>query len=73
MAGRTRVDPADLVGAVEVAEMLGWAKTRVDSYASRGYLPEPVAHPRAGRLWTRQQIEAWARERGVPIKAPSDE
>jgi hypothetical protein len=62
-----RIAAADLVGNLEVAAMLGWDVKRVTSYASRGRLPEPVAWPACGRLWTRPQIEAWAGEHGIEV------
>jgi len=62
------VDPSTLVGSAEVAEMLRQDIRRVTSYASRGYLPTPVAHLRQGRIWTQDQIRAWAAARGLTVR-----
>jgi len=60
-----KVDVDDLVDAREVAEMLGLSSPRaVAVYASRG-LPDPIIDrgPNTAKLWLRQDIERWLRER----------
>jgi predicted DNA-binding transcriptional regulator AlpA len=60
-----KVDVDDLVDAREVAEMLGLSSPRaVAVYASRG-LPEPIIDrgPNTAKLWLRQDIERWLRDR----------
>jgi hypothetical protein len=55
-------DDLDLVGAAEVAEMLGVSKQRVNQMAtSRGGFVRPVAVLKAGRIWRRQDIVQWAK------------
>jgi len=71
MRHQKKVDPAELVGSAEVAEMLGRHVRAITSYASRGRLPEPVAHLRQGRIWTRDQIRAWAAARGLAVRDPA--
>lgn len=51
----------ELVGVAEAAEILGWDKRRVSVYHARGLLPTPLAVLRAGPVWRREDIEAFAR------------
>jgi len=55
------VTPA-LVGVSEAAAILGWDRRRVITYVDRGSFPEPVEHLASGRVWRRDQVEAFARE-----------
>jgi predicted DNA-binding transcriptional regulator AlpA len=52
-----------LVGVAEAAQILGWDKRRVFTYISRGQFPEPVAMLASGRVWRREDVEAFAREK----------
>jgi hypothetical protein len=54
------VEPA-LVGVAEAAAILGWDKRRVATYVERGSFPEPVASLASGRVWRRDDVEAFAR------------
>jgi hypothetical protein len=54
------VEPA-LVGVAEAAAILGWDKRRIVTYADRGSFPEPVAALAGGRVWRREDVEAFAR------------
>jgi hypothetical protein len=54
------VEPA-LVGVAEAAAILGWDKRRVATYAERGSFPAPVAALASGRIWRREDVEAFAR------------
>src|SRR5438876_7646140 len=56
------VTPA-LVGVAEAAGILGWDKRRIFTYISRGSFPEPVAHLASGRVWRREDIEAYVAAR----------
>ena len=56
----------DLVGVSEAAAVLGWDKRRVFTYIARGSFPEPVAFLASGRVWRREDIERYARERRRP-------
>ncbi len=64
-----RVDPAQLVGATEVGEMLDWPPRKVATYAMpdrrrvNGF-PAPVAELGCGRIWLRSEVEEWARGKG---------
>jgi prophage regulatory protein len=54
----------ELVGVAEVAQMLDVSRQRVDAIAKRhDDFPKPIAELMAGRIWVRQQIEEWQRER----------
>ena len=60
-----KVDVDDLVDAREVAAMLGLSSPRaVAVYASRG-LPDPIIDrgPNTAKLWLRQDIESWMKDR----------
>ena len=50
-----------LVGTKEAAEILGWDRRKVATYQGRGLLPEPVARLATGPVWTRRQIEEYAK------------
>jgi hypothetical protein len=54
------VTPA-LVGVAEAAAIMGWDRRRVITYVDRGSFPEPVAHLASGRVWRREDVEAFAR------------
>jgi hypothetical protein len=54
------LEPA-LVGVAEAASILGWDKRRVVTYVERGSFPEPVARLASGRVWRREDVEAFAR------------
>lgn len=61
-----KVDVDDLIDAVEVARLVGFkSSTAVSVYLSRGVLPEPVVDRGANRvrLWLRQDIERWNKNR----------
>src|SRR3990172_498230 len=54
--------PMDLIGHIEIAEVIGVTKTRVGQLAAaHPSFPRPVGTPRAGRMYTRASIEAFAR------------
>jgi hypothetical protein len=53
----------DLVGVAEASEILGWDRRRVSTYVRRGAFPEPVASLASGRVWRREDIEAFGRDR----------
>ncbi len=52
-----------LVGVTEAAAILGWDRRRVATYVSRGAFPEPVAALASGRVWRREDVEAFGRDR----------
>ena len=53
----------DLVGVSEAAEILGWDRRRVATYVSRGAFPAPIALLASGRVWRRDDVEAFASDR----------
>jgi predicted DNA-binding transcriptional regulator AlpA len=57
-------DSEDLMGLTEIAELLGLSRQRTDQLARQVGFPVPVATLQAGRIWKREDIEAWARETG---------
>lgn len=65
----------DMLGAAEVAELLGVSKQRVMELRDAGRLPEPISQLRAGPVWVRPAIErfveTWERKPGRPRKAAS--
>jgi hypothetical protein len=52
----------DVVGVAEAAEIMGWDKRRVVTYIDRGSFPEPVTSLASGRIWLREDVEAYAGE-----------
>lgn len=50
-----------LVGAAEIAEMLGLTRQRVYQLAREPGFPAPVAELTAGKVWRRIDVERWAR------------
>ncbi len=54
----------ELVGAAEIAEMLGVSRQRVDQLAQHDDFPKPAAVLATGRIWERDDIERWARRTG---------
>jgi hypothetical protein len=52
-----------LVGVSEAADILGWDRRRVATYVSRGAFPAPLATLASGRVWRRDDVEAFARDR----------
>jgi predicted DNA-binding transcriptional regulator AlpA len=57
----------EMVGATEVADMLGVTRSRVHQLAQRESFPKPVAVLRAGFIWRRVDIERWMRSTGRDI------
>ena len=53
----------DVVGVSEAATILGWDRRRVATYVSRGAFPEPIAALASGRVWRREDVEAFGRDR----------
>jgi predicted DNA-binding transcriptional regulator AlpA len=49
----------ELVGAREIADMLGVSPQRVHQLASAPDFPKPLAVLSAGMIWDRADIEAW--------------
>lgn len=57
--------PEELVGAAEIAEILGITRQRVDRISrTHSDFPLPQAELKSGRIWSRAEVEAWARRTG---------
>ena len=50
----------DVVGVAEAAEIMGWDKRRVVTYIDRGSFPEPITALASGRIWLREDVQAYA-------------
>ena len=53
----------ELVGVSEAAVILGWDRRRVMTYVNRGAFPSPLASLASGRVWRRDDVEAFALDR----------
>ena len=53
-------DDDELLGTAEVAELLHVERPRIGRWLALGKMPEPIARLRAGPIWWRSQIEAFA-------------
>ena len=63
--GRVALVEYDLVGVQEIAEMIGVTRQRIHAISrTHEDFPKPVAELAAGRIWTRKEIEEWARRTG---------
>jgi hypothetical protein len=51
-----------VAGVAEAAEIMGWDKRRVVTYIDRGSFPEPITSLASGRIWLREDVEAFAVE-----------
>ena len=54
--------PHHLVGSAEIAEMLDVSRQYVDRLSRASTFPEPEVELASGRVWSREDVEAWARE-----------
>ena len=48
-----------VVGVAEAAEIMGWDKRRVVTYIDRGQFPEHLTWLASGRIWLREDVEAY--------------
>ncbi|HEX9312507.1 MAG TPA: hypothetical protein VGA30_06735 [Actinomycetota bacterium] len=51
---------SQVVGVAEAAALMGWDKRRVITYLDRGRFPQPVQALASGRVWLRDDVEAFA-------------
>lgn len=63
--------PVDLVSTVEIAEMLGVTRQRVSQLMRADTFPAPTADLAVGRVWLRDEIEAWAAATGRDVQGAS--
>jgi hypothetical protein len=54
-----------IVGVAEAAEIMGWDKRRVVTYLDRAQFPDPLTTLASGRIWIREDIEAFADDWGA--------
>jgi predicted DNA-binding transcriptional regulator AlpA len=59
-----------VVGVAEAAEIMGWDKRRVITYIDRGSFPEPITALASGRIWLREDVEAYAADWRARHPAP---
>jgi hypothetical protein len=61
-----KVDPAELVGASEIADRLGIAQPQTIHAWRRRYVdfPPPVAELQQAMIWYWPDVERWARQTG---------
>ena len=62
---RMLVDPENLVGSSEAAEIAGMSTHAFKQARLRGTTPEPLVRLACGPIWTRSMIENWAAERAA--------
>jgi predicted DNA-binding transcriptional regulator AlpA len=59
MSGRM-VDASEIVGVLEIAQMLGLGRPRVYQIIEESDFPPPIATVgKVGRLWLRSEVAAW--------------
>jgi len=57
------VAPEDLVGLIEIIDLLDVARATAFKYTRRDDFPEPLGHvSAAGPVWLRRDVERWAKE-----------
>lgn len=55
------LDMGELAGAAEIGRMLGGiSRQRVQQIVSRADFPEPLEVLDMGKVWKREDVEAWA-------------
>lgn len=53
-----------LVGAQEIGAMLRVSRQRVYQLVTRADFPAPVVTLAMGNVWSREDVEKWAKQRG---------
>lgn len=55
----------EVMGAAEIADLLGVSRQRVQQLVTRSDFPKPVAHLTMGKVWKTDDVQAWhaARQR----------
>jgi chromosome partitioning protein len=62
------VEPADLLGVYEIAELAKVSRQAVANWRVRfADFPAPVAELKSGPVFAREQIRAWLRKRRIPM------
>lgn len=59
-------DKLELMGLTDVAEFLGWPKSKVGSYRGQKIkdFPDPIGEIGGRPVWTKKQIKAWRKATG---------
>lgn len=58
-----------LYGPSDFGRMIGWDRSKIATYSTRGVLPEPAAYIGGKRpVWTELQILKFAHDNGIEIK-----
>jgi predicted DNA-binding transcriptional regulator AlpA len=65
--GSTFVAPDEIVGITEVAELLGVPVRTAARYVDREDFPAPLDTLARGRVWKRDDVVAWGKER-LPLQ-----
>ena len=63
------IDVHHLIGAAEIARMLGVSRQRVQQLVAKPDFPRPEAELAMGKVWSTDAVREWARESG---RLPSD-
>src|SRR5262249_55070819 len=62
------IDPEELVGVAEIAEMAGVSRSAVANWRARfSDFPRPVAELQSGPVFLRLKVRKWLRRRKVPM------
>jgi prophage regulatory protein len=56
-----------LMGSAEIGRMLGVSRQRVQQLIKTEDFPRPDVTLEMGKVWKREDVEAWAREHGRTI------
>lgn len=59
----TMLGVMELMGAAEIKELLGVSRQRVQQLIRRPDFPRPIASLAMGKVWRREDVLRWARER----------
>ena len=59
-------DPPDLLGAAEIAALLGVSRQRVTQLTHSPGFPDPVLRLKMGALWAGQAVRDWAAQHRPP-------
>lgn len=57
----------DIVGAAEIAHMLGVSRQRAQQLVTQKGFPDPVRVLKMGKVWDAGEVRAWAEARGREI------
>lgn len=67
------MDPIPLMGTSELRIRFGGVSSqRVDAIVRKPHFPRPVAVLAMGRVWHRDEVEAWVREHREEVAEPAE-